>query len=119
MYDPEKHNPQKFDLQEQAVSAEVAATCLHDNCKCDMRYPTDWEQAEGTLWKITLRCPSCEDFSTVVMGEYQIERFDHLLGEGADVIVRNLRNLTYSNMAEEAKVFIGALAADHILPEDF
>lgn len=93
------------------------ASC--DHCDCDMVYPIDWVQAEGTLWQVTLRCPNCEDVSHGVMDEELIEKFDCLLDRGTDSLVRDLRNLTYANMATEINSFIGALDGGHILPEDF
>jgi hypothetical protein len=91
--------------------------CRH--CECDMVYPIDWEQAEGAYWQVTLRCPNCEDVSPGVMDEELIEKFDCLLDRGTDSLVRDLRNLTYANMATEINAFVGALDGDNILPEDF
>lgn len=100
-----------------ASTIEDVANCVH--CECDMVYPIDWEQAEGTLWRVTLRCPNCEDVSPGVMDEELIEKFDCLLDRGTDSLVRDLRNLTYANMATEINAFVGALGEGHILPEDF
>lgn len=100
-----------------ATQMEEVAHCSH--CECDMVYPIDWEQAEGTLWQVTLRCPNCEDVTRGVMDEELIEKFDCLLDRGTDSLVRDLRNLTYANMATEINAFVGALDGGHILPEDF
>ncbi len=92
----------------------------HGNgCDCDMVYPIDWEQAAGTTWRVTLRCPNCEDVSPVLMDEELIEKFDCALDRGTDSLMRDLKNLTYANMATEINTFVGALAIDEILPEDF
>lgn len=100
-----------------AGTIDEVASCTH--CDCDMVYPIDWEQAEGTLWRVTLRCPNCEEVSPGVMDEELIEKFDCLLDRGTDSLVRDLRNLTYANMATEINAFVGALGEGHILPEDF
>jgi hypothetical protein len=93
------------------------SVCVH--CECDMVYPIDWEQADGAYWRVTLRCPNCEEVSPGVMDEELIEKFDCLLDRGTDSLVRDLRNLTYANMATEINAFVGALDGDNILPEDF
>ena len=100
-----------------ARTIEEVANCVH--CDCDMVYPIDWEQAEGTHWRVTLRCPNCEEVSPGTMDEELIEKFDCLLDRGTDSLVRDLRNLTYANMATEINAFIGALDSDLVLPEDF
>lgn len=104
---------------EDAIASKIehVANCRH--CDCDMVYPIDWEQAEGTLWRVTLRCPNCEDVAPGIMDEELIEKFDCLLDRGTDSLVRDLRNLTYANMATEINTFVGALSEGHILPEDF
>lgn len=100
-----------------ATTIEDVTSCVH--CECEMVYPIDWEQAEGTLWRVTLRCPNCEEVAPGVMDEELIEKFDCLLDRGTDSLVRDLRNLTYANMATEINTFVGALSEGHILPEDF
>lgn len=104
---------------EDAVAVDIEDVSLCRHCDCDMVYPIDWEQAEGTLWRVTLRCPNCEDVAPGVMDEELIEKFDCLLDRGTDSLVRDLRNLTYANMATEINTFVGALGEGHILPEDF
>lgn len=88
-------------------------------CGCEMVYPVDWDQVDGNTWRVTLRCPNCEVIGASVMGEVLIEEFDGVLDRGTDSLVRDLRNLTYANMATEINSFIDALNADFILPEDF
>ena len=100
-----------------AKTIDDVSVCNH--CECDMVYPIDWEQADGSFWRVTLRCPNCEEVSPGVMDEELIERFDCLLDRGTDSLVRDLRNLTYANMATEINAFVGALGEGHILPEDF
>ena len=88
-------------------------------CACEMVYPIDWDQVDGNTWRVTLRCPNCEVIGDSVMGEELIEEFDGILDRGTDSLVRDLRNLTYANMATEINAFISALDGDYILPEDF
>lgn len=93
--------------------------CQNQSCESDMVYPTDWEQHKGRYWEVVLRCPNCEECTMGIMNEELIERFDCLLDRGTDSLVRDLRNLTYFNMATEINSFVQALDNDHILPEDF
>ncbi len=104
---------------EDAIASKIEDVSHCQHCDCDMVYPIDWEQAEGTHWRVTLRCPNCEDVAPGVMDEELIEKFDCLLDRGTDSLVRDLRNLTYANMATEINTFVGALGEGHILPEDF
>lgn len=101
------------------LSLEQVQTCRHENCGCDMVYPIDWEQREGTIWEVTLRCPNCEDAYPGLMDEDVIEQFDSFLDRGTDVMVRDLRNLSYRNMAVWVNQFVEAVNEGHILPEDF
>lgn len=115
-YDPEKH---REDLQRQAISAAEAITCPNDGCTDDLRYPIDWEQALGTLWRITLRCPNCEEVFPGIIDEEEIEKLDIVLDKGTDRVVKKLGIVTRNNMKSEKIVFVRALKDDHILPEDF
>lgn len=100
-----------------ARKIEDVAVCV--DCECEMVYPIDWDQADERFWKVTLRCPNCEQISDGLMDEELIEKFDCLLDRGTDSLVRDLRNLTYANMATEINTFVTALDAGHLLPEDF
>ena len=93
------------------------SVCPH--CDCEMVYPVDWARAESHRWQVTLRCPNCTEITSGVFEEDLIERFDCLLDRGTDSLVRDLRNLTYANMATEISAFVDALQADYVLPEDF
>lgn len=102
-----------------ARNIEDVSICAE--CECDMVYPIDWEQeqSDNRLWRVTLRCPNCEGVRDGLMDEDLIEKFDCLLDRGTDSLVRDLRNLTYANMATEINVFVSALDGGHLLPEDF
>lgn len=113
-----QQKPRELKLSDTVAEViDDVSVCTH--CACDMVYPIDWEQADGAYWQVTLRCPNCEDVSPGVMDEELIEKFDCLLDRGTDSLVRDLRNLTYANMATEINAFVGALDGDNILPEDF
>jgi hypothetical protein len=112
-------NPVRGRRLEDAVASKIEDVSLCAHCECDMVYPIDWEQADGSLWRVTLRCPNCEEVSPGVMDEELIEKYDCMLDRGTDSLVRDLRNLTYANMATEINAFVGALGEGHILPEDF
>lgn len=111
-------------VRRQQQLADQVAMALEDvslcpDCECEMVYPIDWEQSEGNHWRVTLRCPNCEEVTTGLMNEDLIEKFDCLLDRGTDSLVRDLRNLTYANMATEINAFVSALDGGHLLPEDF
>jgi hypothetical protein len=100
-----------------ATSIEQLTSCR--NCKCDMVYPIDWDEASSTLWRVSLRCPNCERLSSHLIDAEMIERYDILLDQGTESIMQDLRNLTVANMATEVDAFTAAIASDEILPEDF
>ncbi len=102
-----------------AVARHIVEVSECHMCGCEMVYPIDWDQVDGNTWRVTLRCPNCEVIGDSVMGEELIEEFDGILDRGTDSLVRDLRNLTYANMATEISTFVDALRGDYILPEDF
>lgn len=125
-------NPRKDKTRKQATGHPVHSHNAKDHpariiedvsvcaeCECEMVYPIDWDQADGNHWRVTLRCPNCESVREGLMDEDLIEKFDCLLDRGTDSLVRDLRNLTYANMATEINTFVSALDGGHLLPEDF
>ena len=54
-----------------------------------------------------------------VFDQDTVERFDEELDRGTEALVRDLKRLMRANMEDEIERFVGALAADAILPEDF
>lgn len=102
-----------------AVARHIIEVSECHLCACEMVYPIDWDQVDGNTWRVTLRCPNCEVIGDSVMGEELIEEYDGILDRGTDSLVRDLRNLTYANMATEINTFVDALRGDYILPEDF
>jgi hypothetical protein len=94
---------------------------LHVCPECDkaLVHPVEWEEASGTTWRVRLRCPNCEWQTVGIFDQATMDRFDALLDEGTEALVRDLKRLTQANMEEEAERFQAALASDAIWPMDF
>jgi len=88
-------------------------------CECEMVYPADWQEAGPEAWSVVLCCPNCGHEREGVFTQETVESFDETLDEGADVLGRDYRRLLRANLAEEIDLFVEALRADAILPEDF
>ena len=88
-------------------------------CPSELVYPTHWEEAGASSWRVTLRCPDCEAVREGVFEQKAVDAFDARLDAGTDAVADDLRRLTRANMADELTRFSAALAADAILPEDF
>ncbi len=104
-----------------AFSTQEAPVDLNSCTACGsgLVYPTEWEEAGATHWEVTRRCPNCEWTATGTYSQAAVERFDELLDEGTEAVVRDLKRLMHANMEEEIERFVGALDADLIVPEDF
>jgi hypothetical protein len=92
-------------------------TCL--DCHSGLVYPVEWEEAGHNAWAVLLHCPNCGVHRDGVFSQDTVECFDEHLDRGADALARDYRRLMRANMAEEVELFVGALQADAILPEDF
>jgi uncharacterized protein with PIN domain len=101
--------------------AEADLNDLHvcPDCSSELVYPVAWEEADRARWEVSLRCPNCEWHATDVFEEEAIQRFDETLDRGTEALVADLRQLTRANMEEAVERFVVALAAGHVLPEDF
>ena len=88
-------------------------------CRSHLVQPVEWHPAGTSHWELELRCPECEWGGTGVYDNETIARFDEELEAGAEQLLADLRDLTRTNLEDEAERFAAALAADHILPEDF
>jgi hypothetical protein len=97
------------------------STDLHVCAECDSElvYPTEWEEAGPTHWDVALRCPNCEWTGTGTFEQDLVERFDEELDRGTEALARDLKRLVQANMEEDIERFVSALAAGHIVPEDF
>jgi hypothetical protein len=88
-------------------------------CAGDFVYPVDWAPAGQRRWNVQLRCPDCEWVGGGVYDQEHVDRFDDALDESMQSVLDDLELLTRANMEERIEVFVSALAADLILPEDF
>ena len=107
---------------EQAVPA--SQTVRHElhicrECKSDLVYPTEWEEAGPEYWRVALRCPNCEWSASGVFPQDLVDLFDEKLDDGTEQVVSDLKHLMHANMSEEIDRFAAALHADALLPEDF
>jgi hypothetical protein len=91
--------------------------CLE--CQSELVYPVQWEESGPENWSVLLHCPNCDVYREGVFTQDTVESFDEELDRGADLLAGDYRRLMRANMAEEIERFIGALAADAILAEDF
>jgi hypothetical protein len=89
------------------------------DCSSELVYPVQWEESGPVNWSVLLHCPNCDVYREGVFTQDTVETFDEELDRGADALARDYKRLMRANMAEEVERFIGALASDAILPEDF
>jgi len=88
-------------------------------CRSELAYPIEWEEAGPENWRVALRCPNCEWTATGVFTQDVVDAFDERLDEGTEQLVSDLKQLMHSNMSEEIERFVAALDAGALLPEDF
>jgi hypothetical protein len=89
------------------------------NCASELAYPITWDEAGPESWDVEIRCPECEVRRAGVYTQEAVEAFDEVLDAGTDSLMADYRRLMRANMAEEFELFIAALHADAIVPEDF
>jgi hypothetical protein len=87
-------------------------------CRLPLVQPDD-VTAEGTVWRVSLRCPSCGWAAEELLDEGALRRFDEELDRGTEELVLAARQATEQNMREYTNLFVAALAADALLPADF
>ena len=110
-----------------AESAKPAAPAvqpdqaLHscNSCNSNLVYPITWEEASEDSWAVSLRCPDCEERREGVFNQSSVEAFDEELDLGTEALTSDYRRLCRANMADEIDLFVAAIQADAILPEDF
>lgn len=108
----------------EVISSEACAAPLRELHRCpecdgDLVYPVSWEQSDPTHWEVSLRCPNCEWEVTDLFDDAIIQEFDETLDRGTESLVEDLRQLSRANMEEAVDRFAEAIAAGHVLPEDF
>jgi hypothetical protein len=101
--------------------ARTAPPGLHvcPSCQSELVQPMAWEEALADHWMLTLECPNCGWTAEGVYDRDQIDRLEERLDRGWEDLLRDLKHLAHSNLAEEIDRFAAALDADQILPEDF
>lgn len=102
-----------------AKASERVELHVCESCGSHLVYPIDWVPAAPRNWAVQLRCPDCEWHGEGVYSQDVVDRFDRVLDEGTEAILDDLMRLTHANMEDEIERFVGALEANHILPEDF
>ena len=88
-------------------------------CASDLVYPTDWADADGRAYELTLRCPNCE-WTEVGMHDWDtVQRLDMELDRGERALIDDLGALTRANVEEDFDRFVAALRAGQVWPMDF
>ena len=100
--------------------AELARDLMScGGCGCELVQPVDWDEAGTRHWRVTLRCPNCEQAGTVVVEDEVVDHYDIELERGAAELARTLHVLVEENIESEATQLRLALEGGHLLPEDF
>lgn len=106
--------------QSETSLAEVARDLMAcGSCGCDFVQPVDWDEAGTRHWRVTLRCPNCEQAGTVVVEDEVVDHYDLELERGSAELARTLHLLVEENIEAEALKLRAALDGSHLLPEDF
>lgn len=107
--------------QDQGSPQNVVSTDLHvcGDCSSRLVFPTEWEPAGSSHWRVELRCPDCEWRGGGVFHQDMLDSFDRHLDRGTDMLIEDLKRFVRANMEEEVQRFSSALDANLILPEDF
>ena len=117
---PEDIVPQAVsDAPPEAPSRVTTDLHICKECKSELVYPIEWEEAGPEYWRVCLRCPNCEWSAAGVFPQDLVDHFDERLDRGTEQMVTDLKHLMRANMTEEIDRFVEALQSDAILPEDF
>lgn len=88
-------------------------------CTAPRVLPVHWEADVGGRWAVVRRCPDCGWRGAARHEQAELARYDEELDRGTAAMVRALRGIVAERMAQDVERFLGALAHDHVLPEDF
>jgi hypothetical protein len=88
-------------------------------CDSDLVQPLAWSEANDERWGLTLECPNCWWTTEGTFDREQVYELEDRLDEALAVMLAALKRLAHANLSEQIDRFVAALAADHILPEDF
>ena len=92
----------------------------HACVSCDRPFVNpEFGVAEGSCWRVLVRCLSCGWSGEQILDEKELESFEREIDDEITQIERDLKRLTQQNMREYCDLFVAALAADAVLPEDF
>ena len=108
----------------QVIGHAGSETCDHElydcpACGSDLVEPTAWAQAPEGRWSLALRCPNCGRSESGTFSTDQVERLESHLDTGLAGMITDLQQLARANMAADAELFLNALHAGYVLPEDF
>ncbi len=112
------------DMRDAAQADSSLLEVAHDltscgACGCGFVQPVDWDEAGSRHWRLTLRCPNCEQTGTVVVEDEVVDHYDIVLERGAADLARTLHELVESSIDEQVARLRDALDGGHLLPEDF
>lgn len=107
---PKPDNPSRGAERQLHVCVECGSGLVH---------PVEWKEADRSSWTVTRRCPNCEWVGAGTYSQQLVDLFDEELDLGVQALMRDLRELARSNMADDVERFVGALKAGAIVPEDF
>jgi hypothetical protein len=99
--------------RQRAVTPHTCASCARS-----FVYP-EFGVPDGDRWRVLLRCQSCGWSGERILDEEGLEKFERELDDERAQIEADLHRLTEHNMREYCELFVTALEADAVLPEDF
>ena len=88
-------------------------------CHADLVVPVRWDEADDYHWEILLRCPECETYREVVVGNDVAKRYELDLERGMEEIASTLKRLERLGMIALLDTFVAALERDLIDAADF
>lgn len=88
-------------------------------CRADCVVPVSWEEAGNQHWQIVLRCPECETYREVVVGNDVAKRYEADLSRGMEEIAAALARSDRARMERDVHALIVALERDLIDAADF
>lgn len=88
-------------------------------CKGELVYPVSWEEAPGERWFLERRCPCCEWTSSGEFDQGRVDAFDDVLTSGTEEMLRSLREVAASGMADDVERLVAAIQTGLIQPMDF
>jgi hypothetical protein len=89
------------------------------NCMSELVQPVAWSEASANRWELTLECPNCWWTVDGIYNREQIHELEERLDGGLTDMLVDLKRLAHANMSDQIELFVAALHADLILPEDF